>query len=164
MTVRDDVRKRTIVLRKGKRYLARPAVARNFVRRLVVCSGSRVMQIRARAHAGCRRAVPRGAASADTFTVNTTADTAGPAGCPVFCTIRNAISAAAANGTATDDIVVVPAGIYMLNPQLGALIVPSGGSRSTARARTRRSSSPTSRPSIACWSINGQRGAWHSAT
>ena len=65
------------------------------------------------------------AARADTFTVNTTTDTVGPAGCPVFCTIRNAINAAAAT-TATDDIVVVPAGVYVLNPQLGALIMPTG--------------------------------------
>ena len=66
------------------------------------------------------------AARADTFTVNTTADTAGAAGCTtVLCTIRNAISAAAAT-TATDDIVVVPAGVYTLNSQFGVLVVPTG--------------------------------------
>ena len=65
-----------------------------------------------------------------TFTVNTTADTAGPVGCPTVCTIRNAISAAAANNL-TDDIVAIPAGTYTLNPQLGALSVPASATRIT---------------------------------
>jgi hypothetical protein len=63
-------------------------------------------------------------AHADTFVVNTTADTAGPTGCPSFCTIRNALSAATANGTAVDDVIQIPAGTYLLTQ--GSLNVTSG--------------------------------------
>jgi Right handed beta helix region len=70
-------------------------------------------------------------AQAATFTVNTTADTAGAAGCPTDCTVRNAISAAAANGNTTDDVVVIPAGTYVLNTQLGSLAVPASATRIT---------------------------------
>jgi hypothetical protein len=70
-------------------------------------------------------------ARADVITVNTTADTVGAAGCPALCTIRNAISAAAGNGNSADDVIVVPAGVYVLNPQLGTLAVPTGATRIT---------------------------------
>ncbi len=71
-----------------------------------------------------------GTASAATFTVNRTDDIAGAAGCPAVCTVRNAISAAAANNT-TDDIVAIPAGTYSLNSQLGTLSVPNDATRIT---------------------------------
>jgi hypothetical protein len=51
-------------------------------------------------------------ARADNFVVNTPADTAGPTGCPSFCTIRNAVNAAGTtNGS---DVIDVPAGTYQL--------------------------------------------------
>ena len=79
------------------------------------------------------------AARADTFTVTTTADTAGAAGCTILlCTIRNAIGAAGATAT-TDDVINVPAGAYTLDPQFGALSVPTG---ITIRRRRERDGHP----------------------
>jgi hypothetical protein len=71
-------------------------------------------------------------AQAATFTVNTTADTVGASGCTAaVCTVRTAIAAAAGNGNTTDDLVVIPAGTYVLNSQLGSLTVPAAATRIT---------------------------------
>jgi hypothetical protein len=71
-------------------------------------------------------------AQAATFTVTTTADTVGASGCTAsLCTVRTAIAAAAGNGNTTDDVVVIPAGTYVLNSQLGSLAVPASATRIT---------------------------------
>jgi hypothetical protein len=71
-------------------------------------------------------------AQAATFTVTTTADPAGAEGCPpAICSLRTAIFAAAANGTAADDVIVMPAGTYAVTAALGALTVPSNATRIT---------------------------------
>jgi CSLREA domain-containing protein len=71
-------------------------------------------------------------AQAATFTVTTTADPPGAEGCtPAVCTLRSAITAAGGNGNATDDVIVMPAGLYTVTAQLGALTVPSGATRIT---------------------------------
>jgi hypothetical protein len=71
-------------------------------------------------------------AQAETFTVTTTADPVGVASCtPTLCTVRTAITAAGANGTAADDVIVMPAGVYAVTAQLGALTVPSNATRIT---------------------------------
>src|SRR3954447_15596420 len=71
-------------------------------------------------------------AQAATFTVTTTADTPGASACTAaVCTVRAAIAAAAANGTAADDVIVLPAGQYAVDASLGALTIPSGATRIT---------------------------------
>ena len=71
-------------------------------------------------------------AQAATFTVNTTADTVGASGCTDACArCATAIAAAAVNGNTADDIVVIPAGTYVLNTQLGSLSVPASATRIT---------------------------------
>ena len=79
--------------------------------------------MRAALFAGLAALAVAAPAQAATFTVNTTADTAAPAGCPhdaAACAPR--ISAAAGNGNTADDTIVIPAGTYTLNTQLGALV------------------------------------------
>src|SRR3954451_22157198 len=65
----------------------------------------------------CAAAAP---ASAATFTVDTTADTAGAgcAGAPGGCSIRKAI-----NASSDGDTVAIPAGHYLLDPALKAIYV-----------------------------------------
>jgi CSLREA domain-containing protein len=71
------------------------------------------------------------AARAETFAVTTTAD--GNAACTtVTCTLRAAVAAANANGSTEDDVITVPAGTYVLNPQFPPLAV-SGGQRVALR-------------------------------
>ena len=66
-------------------------------------------------------------ARAATFTVNTTSD--GTVACTVVvCTLRAALTAANGNGAAEDDVITVPAGQYLLSPQLPPLTV-NGGQR-----------------------------------
>ncbi|HEX6024925.1 MAG TPA: hypothetical protein VFZ00_23240, partial [Solirubrobacter sp.] len=55
-------------------------------------------------------------ASAATFTVNVTAD--GTTCNAITCTLRGAVAAAEANGAAEDDLVLVPAGEYVLTSPL----------------------------------------------
>ena len=91
-----------------------------------------MMRVRAAFIAGLAALAVAAPAQAATFTVTTTADTAGPAGCTaVACTLRSAISAAAGNGNTADDVIVVPAGTYTLNAQLGGLVVPASATRIT---------------------------------
>jgi hypothetical protein len=71
------------------------------------------------------------AARAETFAVTTTAD--GNAACTaVTCTLRAAVAAANANGSTEDDVITVPAGTYVLDPQFLPLAV-SGGQRVALR-------------------------------
>jgi hypothetical protein len=71
-------------------------------------------------------------AQAATFTVTTTADTPGASGCTAtLCTVRTAIAAAAANGNATDDVIVLSGSTYAVNAASGALTVPTGATRIT---------------------------------
>jgi hypothetical protein len=81
-------------------------------------------------------------AQAGTFTVTTTADPVGAQGCTAaVCTLRTAIGAAAANGTTSDDEIVIPAGQYAVNAPLGALTVPSNATRITFRGAGANSTS-----------------------
>jgi hypothetical protein len=84
--------------------------------------------------------MPAGA-RAETFTVNTQADSLGPTGCPGVCTVRAAINAAAGNAAGTDDVVEIPAGEYTLNPQLSWLAVGSNATRITIRGAGAHSTS-----------------------
>jgi CSLREA domain-containing protein len=75
-----------------------------------------------------------GTAGAATFTVNTTADHTGPCDA-ADCTLREAMIAAA-NNTGVQDSIVVPANAYVLDGQLGELvlsgdILTGAGARST---------------------------------
>jgi hypothetical protein len=57
-------------------------------------------------------------ARADTFAVTTAVDDFAVTGCtPVACTLRSAITAATGNGNATDDVIVIPAGQYVISAQ-----------------------------------------------
>jgi CSLREA domain-containing protein len=67
-------------------------------------------------------------AHAATFQVTTTADSAG-AHCPGNCTLRGAIAAAAANGNDQNDLIFIPAGVYLLDMLQGSLKVPDGATR-----------------------------------
>ena len=87
---------KTIVVRKGKSYLAKAEV------RLLAASVA----------LGLLAAAP---ASAATFTVNTTSDGTRPA--PATCTLRAALAAAAANGNTEDDMIVVPGGHVHAEPR-----------------------------------------------
>ena len=91
------------------------------------------MRVRAALFAGLFALGVAAPAQAATFTVNTTADTAGTGCTAVVCTIRGALAAAAANGNTADDVIVVPAGTYTLNPQLGGLNVQASATRITVQ-------------------------------
>ena len=77
------------------------------------------MRVRAALFAGLFALAVAAPAQAATFTVNTTADTAGTGCTAVACTIRGALAAAAANGNTADDVIVIPAGTYTLNAAAG---------------------------------------------
>jgi hypothetical protein len=90
------------------------------------------MSVRTVALTGLAMLVAAAPAQAATFTVSGTADTVGVACTGTVCpTVRTAIAAANANGAATDDVIVLPAGTYAVNTQLGALSVPTGATRIT---------------------------------
>ncbi|MDA0164688.1 Ig-like domain-containing protein [Solirubrobacter ginsenosidimutans] len=91
------------------------------------------MSVRTVALLGLAMLVTAAPAQAATFTVTTTADTPGAAGCTAtLCTVRTAIAAAAANGNTADDVIVLAAGsTYAVTAASGALTVPNGATRIT---------------------------------
>ena len=95
------------------------------------------------------------AARAAEFDVTGPADTIGASGCTaVSCTLRSAITAAADNGNATDDVIVLPAGQYAVNTQLGPLAVPTGATGITIRGAGANSTTIQPPASIRTLTIN----------
>ena len=137
MSVRDNVERKTVVVRKGKRYLARaaalnPTYARSRAGVTGLGSLDGMLRRPTKLTLAAARAGAPGTGDGERGDVHRqrTDDIAGAAGCPAVCTVRNAISAAAANNT-TDDIVAIPAGTYSLNPVFGTLTVPNDATRIT---------------------------------